>query len=151
MDDWKTQAEEDLQNLGKDRQAVDGIRAQILEKTADMIALTELGYGQPDAVERAPSPRMRKLMDEKRVLEAELAAQVAHVEQVDRVLKAMHKDYRTVLEECYCAGHSNIVEAVIRLTRMLNVGEATVYRIKRLALREFAHRMGYIRRKGKKR
>lgn len=143
MDHWKAEVADTLRNLEKDRQAVDGLGAQILEKKADMIHLTELGYGQPDDPEGAPSPRIRKLMDEKRVLETKKAAKVAHVAQVDSVLAAMDKDSRTVLTECYCIP-GDIVEAIIRLQRMLNTSESTVWRIKRQAMREFAQRMGWI-------
>lgn len=143
MTGWKKKVEGALRNLSKDRQAINGLEAEILEKQADMIHLTELGYGQPDDPEGAPSPRIRKLMDEKRVLEARKAAKTAHVEQVDSVLAVMDKDSRDVLTECYCT-RGDIVEAVVRLQRKLNTSESTVYRIKRQAMREFAQRMGWI-------
>lgn len=143
MTGWKKKVEGALRNLSKDRQAINGLEAEILEKQADMIHLTELGYGQPDDPEGAPSPRIRKLMDEKRVLEARKAAKVAHVEQVDSVLAALDKDSRDVLTECYCTP-GDIVEAIIRLQRKLNTSESTVWRIKRQAMREFAQRMGWI-------
>lgn len=143
MEDWKAKAEGALADLEKDRQAIKGLEAEILEKQADMIHLTELGYGQPDDPEGVPLPRIRKLIDEKRVLEAKRAAKAAHVAQIDRVLQAMDKDAVTVLIECY-GSHGNVVEAVVRLQRKLNTCERTVYRIKRVALREFAHRMGWI-------
>lgn len=143
MNGWKKKVEGALRNLSKDRQAIKGLEAEILEKQADMIHLTELGYGQPDDLEGAPSPRIRKLMDEKRVLEARKAAKTAHVEQVDSVLAAMDKDFSDVLTECYCT-RGEIVEAVRRLERKLNTSESTVYRIKRQAMREFAQRMGWI-------
>lgn len=143
MNSWKKKVEEALQNLSKDRQAINGLEAEILEKQADMIHLTELGYGQPDDPEGAPSPRIRKLMDEKRVLEAKEQALTAHVKQVDRVLAAMDKDSRTVLTECYCT-RGDVVDAVRRLERKLNTSDSTVWRIKRKAMREFARRMGWI-------
>lgn len=143
MENWKAKAKKALAALEKDRQAVAGLGVQILEKESDMIHLTELGYGQPDDPEGAPSPRIRKLLDEKRELEARQTALAAHVAQVDKALAAMDADSRDVLKECYCTG-GDIVAAVIRLQIKLNTSERTVYRIKREALREFAHRMGWI-------
>lgn len=143
MTSWKQQAAATLRNLEKDRQAIDGLNAQILEKKADMIALTELGYGQPDAEEGVVPPKMKVLLDETRVLEAKLAAKTAHVRQVDRVLAALHKDKRKVLKKCYCEG-INVADAMIQLTWEMNASESTLYRLKRQALREFAQRMGWV-------
>lgn len=143
MENWKARAEGTLQDLEKDRQAIDGLRAQISALQADMIHLTELGYGQPDDPEGAPSPRMRVLLDKKRALEAKEQALTAHVKQVGRVLAAMDKDSRTVLTECYCT-RGDVVDAVRRLERKLNTSDSTVWRIKRQAMREFAQRMGWI-------
>lgn len=143
MAGWKTEAEGALRDLEKDRQAIDGIGAQILEKKADMVALTELGYGQPDAVEGVVPTKMKALLDETRVLEAKLAAKTAKVAQIDRVLAAMTKDQRDVLTTCYCEGIT-VAQAIIRLEREKNVSDSTLWRMKRQTLREFAHRMGWI-------
>ena len=143
MDNWKAEVEEMLKNREKDRQAVDGLRAQILQKEADMIHLTELGYGQPDAEEGVPPLRIRKLMDEKRVLEAKVAAKAAHVAQVDRVMASLNGDHQEVLTVFYCSG-LRPTAAVHRLEWRLNVGRSEVYRIKDRAILEFAYRMGRI-------
>lgn len=143
MSDWKEQAKRTLQNLEKDRQSLDGLKAQILQKEADMIALSELGYGRTAAISREPIPRMRTLMDEKRVLEAKLTALSAHVGQVDRALAALNEQERLVLTNFYCLkGWKKAT--VTQLEQKLRVAEATIYRINRRALREFAHRMGYV-------
>ncbi len=145
MENWKAQAEGALRNLEKDRQAIDGIGAQILEKQADMIHLTELGYGQPDAKEGAPSPRMRKLLDEKRVLEAKEKALTAHVKQVDRVLAVMGERDRDVLRECYVVGQRRSRTAIVLcLCQRWNISRSEVYRQRDEALWEFAYRMGWI-------
>lgn len=145
MESWKEKAERALRNLEKDRQAVDGIRAQILEKAADMIALTELGYGQPDAVERVPTPRIRVLMDKKRALEAKEKALTAHVEQVDSVLAAMGERERDILKECYIVGQRRSRAAIVLcLCQRWNISRSEVYRQRDEALWEFAYRMGWI-------
>lgn len=145
MEDWKTKAEGALRNLSKDKQAIKGLEAAILEKQADMIHLTELGYGQPDDPEGAPSPRIRKLMDEKRVLEARKAAKTAHVEQVDSVLAAMGERDRDILKECYVVGQWRSRTAIILcLCQRWNISRSEVYRQRDEALWDFAYRMGWI-------
>lgn len=145
MKNWKTQAEGALRNLEKDRQAIDGLRAQILEKQADMIHLTELGYGQPDDPEGAPSPRMRVLLDKKQALEAKEKALTAHVKQVDRVLAAMEERDRDILKECYVVGQWRSRTAIVLcLCQRWNISRSEVYRQRDEALWDFAYRMGWI-------
>ena len=139
----KKQEERTLTDLEKNRQAVSGLKAEILRLDADMVHETELGYGWSDEETRVNSPRMKELIDRKRALEAELAAVSAHVAQADAALLAMCTTHTLVLKEFFCEGRYRGA-AVVKLQRQLNVSEATVYRIKRRALEEFAHRMGYI-------
>lgn len=108
-----------------------------------MIHLTELGYGQPDDPEGAPSPRVRKLLDEKRELEAKREAKAAHVAQADKVLAAMSEQEQDTLTAIYCVKIPRGV-AIARLGRRLHISESTVRRINRRALRNFAEGMGYV-------
>ena len=133
-------AVEALKELEIKRQlACGGYRAQILQKEADMVHLSELGFPN----EEAPTIRMRTLMDEKRELEAKEAAAIAHVEHVERVLRSLTKDERTVLVERYVKPHRHGDAVMRRMAWDMHVSEETVRRVKRRALREFARRMGY--------
>ena len=143
MGHWKATAINALIKLDKDRQAVDGLGVQILQKRADMIALTEMGYGQPDDPEGAPSPRIRKLMDEKRTLEAKKEALAAHVAQVDKALAAMAEQDREILATFYFTGLSRTA-AQVKLESKQNITRTEVYRRRDKALLDFAYRMGWI-------
>ncbi len=128
-----------LKELETKRQAAGGYRAQILQKEADMVHETEMGYPTGEM----PTIRMRVLLDEKRELECKEAAALAHVNQVERVLSSLTEQEKLVLTERYVKRHRHGDAVMRRLAWKMNVSEETAGRIKRRALKEFARRMGY--------
>ncbi|MBQ9841600.1 MAG: hypothetical protein IJO42_00645 [Clostridia bacterium] len=129
-----------LKTWEQDRQAVNGLQVQIDRLTADMIALTELGYvpSHPDA----PRVTMKTLVDRKNALMVEQTALRDHLTHVERVMSALNEREREVLTVFYCKNLTSGV-ALRRLERQLNVEQAQVYNIRKRALRNFAKRMGY--------
>lgn len=131
MDDWKEKAERALENLARDRQAIGGLRAQILQVDADRILVDE--------------PSQRRALDlQKQELETKLAALTAHVEQVDRVLATFSKRDKELFEELYFGASQYRTAAVIRLQHKHHQSRSGVYRHRDGLLWEFAYRMGWI-------
>lgn len=131
MDDWKEKAERALENLERDRQAIGGLRAQILQVDADRILVDE--------------PSQRRALDlQKQELETKLAALTAHVEQVDCVLATFSKRDKELFEELYFGASQYRTAAVIRLQHKHHQSRSGVYRHRDGLLWEFAYRMGWI-------
>ena len=131
MDDWKEKAERALENLARDRQAIGGLRAQILQVDADRILVDE--------------PSQRRALDlRKQELETKLAAITAHVEQVDRVLATFSERDKELFEELYFGASQYRTAAVIRLQHKHHQSRSGVYRHRDGLLWEFAYRMGWI-------
>ena len=131
MDDWKEKAERALENLARDRQAIGGLRAQILQVDADRILVDD--------------PSQRRALDlQKQELETRLAALTAHVEQVDRVLATFSKRDKELFEELYFGASQYRTAAVIRLQHKHHQSRSGVYRHRDGLLWEFAYRMGWI-------
>ncbi len=145
------QAKKDLSELETKRQAVEGLRVQIQQLDADMVAASELGYIV--AGEKEPSAKMKALMDEKRVLCEKEKAVRAHLRHVDHVAAALDEQEWLALKLFFCRGLKP-GQAVRRLEDRLHISRSEVYRLREVALWHFACRMGYIDttpKKGKKR
>lgn len=140
MEDWKEKAERALENLARDRQAIGGLRAQILQVKADLLTPAE----PTDECGEDSSSHHRALLCKQKELQTKLAALTAHVEQVDRVLGTFSKRDMELIEELYFGASQYRAAAVIRLQHKHHRSRSGVYRHRDGLLWEFAYRMGWI-------